>query len=62
VAVHVGDFARHDKLDAREERIGDARLAGIAGVLKHEHAALGLFCGDHFTRLEHQSLDVRKLP
>ncbi len=62
VLMRVGNLARQDQLDAGKERIGDARLARLAGIFQHEHAALGLLGGDDIAGLEHQFLDLGKLP
>ena len=60
--MRVGDLARHDELDAGEQRIGDARLARLAGIFQHEHAALGLLGGDDIAGFEHQLLDLGEFP
>ena len=62
VAVYVGDLAGQDELDAGEQRMGNARLAGLAGIFQDQHAALGFLGADHVARLEHQPLDVGELP
>ena len=60
--MHVGDLARQNELDAGEQRIGHARLARHAGILQHQHAALGLLGADHLAGLQHQLLDVAEIP
>ena len=62
VLMHVGDLAGQNELDAGEQRIGDARLAGLAGIFQHQHAALGFLGADHVAGLHHQLLDVGKFP
>ena len=60
--VRVGNLAGHDQLDACKERIGDARFAGLAGILKHQNTTLGLLGGDDITGLQHQLFDLAKFP
>ncbi len=60
--MRIGDLARQDQLDAGKERIGDARLARLAGIFQHEHAALGLLGGDDVAGLEHQLFDFGEFP
>ncbi len=62
VAVLRRDFARQHELDPGIERVGDRGLVGQAGVLQHQHAALGFFGGDEVAGLEQQRTHIGEAP
>ena len=62
VAVAGCNFARHDDLQARVQRLGDARLAGEARVFKNQHPAHRLFSADELAGLHQVGADVAVFP
>ena len=62
MAVAGRDFARHDDLQARIERLRDARLPAQPGVFQNQHPPHGFFGRDQPARLHQVGMHVSVLP
>ena len=62
MAVGRRHFARHDELQAGIERLGDAGIAGQAGILEDQDPALRLLGGDESAGFHHMGAHVGPFP